>query len=161
MEPTLNINDRVLVVKDKFYDIDYQVGDIIVFYNPNYVYEKNTYQEFYESLQVWNINQKQLSIDTAFIKRIVGLEGDIIQIDKNGNLLNNGKIIEINNMYLESFGKEAFYTVPKNTVFVIGDNIRNSIDSRVYGSVNFNQIIGKAIYKIFPLNEIKIINDWK
>ena len=76
MEPTLNINDRVLVVKDKFLHLNYQIGDVVVFYNPDYVYEKNTLQEFYDSLQVWNFNSQQLTIDTAFIKRVVVFEGD-------------------------------------------------------------------------------------
>ena len=87
MEPTLNIDDRVIVLKDKFININYEIGDVIVFYNPNYVYIKNTFQEFYDSLQVWNYKNEQLTIDTAFIKRVIGIEGDIIQINKNGQIL--------------------------------------------------------------------------
>ena len=47
------------------------------------------------------------------------------------------------------------------SIFVLGDNRSNSIDSRIYGSVNINQIIGRAEYKIYPINEISNINDWK
>jgi len=159
MEPTLNIDDRILVVKDKFLNVDYKIGDVIVFYNPNYVYKKSTYQEFYDSIQVWNINNEQLTIDTAFIKRVIGLEGDTIQIRKDGQILNNGEVVLIDNVIGDNTYEESFYLVEKNTVFVVGDNRKNSIDSRMYGPINKDQIIGLALYKIFPFNEIKKIND--
>ena len=46
MEPTLNINDRVLVIKDKFLNLNYKIGDVIVFYNPDYVYQKAHLKNF-------------------------------------------------------------------------------------------------------------------
>ena len=158
MEPTLNINDRVLVVKDKFLNINYKIGDVVVFYNPNYVYQKNTLQEFYDSLQVWNFNNQQLTIDTAFIKRVVGFEGDEIQI-KNGDIYNNGTLIKFLNISKNNTKEDVTYIVPNNSIFVIGDNRSNSIDSRIYGAVNINQIIGRAEYKIYPIIEINRIND--
>ena len=161
MEPTLNIDDRVIVLKDKFININYEIGDVIVFYNPNYVYKKNTFQEFYDSLQVWNYKNEQLTIDTAFIKRVIGLEGDIIEINRNGQILNNGIILEIENVIEENIYEDSFYVVEKNTIFVIGDNRINSIDSRNYGAINKDQIIGIAVYKIFPFSEVQKINDWK
>ena len=159
MEPTLNINDRVLVIKDKFLKVDYKIGDVIVFYNPNYVYKKSTYQEFYDSLQVWNINNEQLTIDTAFIKRVIGLEGDTIQITKDGQILNNGEIVEIANVIEDNIYEDSIFLVKENTIFVLGDNRKNSIDSRLYGPIDKEQIIGLALYKIYPFNEIKKIND--
>ena len=161
MEPTLNIDDRVIVLKDKFINLNYEIGDVIVFYNPNYVYKKNTFQEFYDSLQVWNYKNEQLTIDTAFIKRVIGLEGDIIEINRNGQILNNGIILEIENVIEENIYEDSFYVVEKNTIFVIGDNRINSIDSRNYGAINKDQIIGIAVYKIFPFSEVQKINDWK
>ena len=159
MEPTLNIDDRVIVLKDKFININYEIGDVIVFYNPNYVYKKNTFQEFYDSLQVWNYKNEQLTIDTAFIKRVIGLEGDIIQINKNGQILNNGIILEIDNVIEENIYEDSEFVVEENTIFVIGDNRKNSIDSRIYGAINKDQIIGKAFYKIYPFSDVQKIND--
>ena len=161
MEPTLNIDDRVIVLKDKFINLNYEIGDVIVFYNPNYVYKKNTFQEFYDSLQVWNYKNEQLTIDTAFIKRVIGLEGDIIEINRNGQILNNGIILEIDNVIEENIYEDSIYVIEKNTIFVIGDNRINSIDSRNYGAINKDQIIGIAAYKIFPFSEVQKINDWK
>ena len=161
MEPTLNIDDRVIVLKDKFININYEIGDVIVFYNPNYVYKKNTFQEFYDSLQVWNYKNEQLTIDTAFIKRVIGIEGDIIQINKNGQILNNGIILEIDNVIEKNIYEDSEFVVEENTIFVIGDNRKNSIDSRVYGAINKDQIIGIAVYKIYPFSDVQKINDWK
>ena len=161
MEPTLNIDDRVIVLKDKFININYEIGDVIVFYNPNYVYKKNTFQEFYDSLQVWNYKNEQLTIDTAFIKRVIGLEGDIIEINRNGKILNNGIILEIDNVIEENIYEDSEFVVEENTIFVIGDNRKNSIDSRVYGAINKDQIIGIAVYKIYPFSDVQKINDWK
>ena len=159
MEPTLNIDDRVIVLKDKFININYEIGDVIVFYNPNYVYKKNTFKEFYDSLQVWNYKNEQLTIDTAFIKRVIGIEGDIIQINKNGQILNNGIILEIDNVIEENIYEDSEFVVEENTIFVIGDNRKNSIDSRIYGAINKDQIIGKAFYKIYPFSDVQKIND--
>jgi len=159
MEPTLNINDRVLVVKDKYINMNYAVGDVIVFYNPNYVYNKNTYQEFYDSLKVWNLNEQQLAIDTAFIKRVIGIEDDVVKITSDGKIYNNGELVNIDNVSGERTTQEGTYIVAKNTVFVLGDNIENSIDSRIYGSISRDQVVGKAVYKIYPFKEFDSIND--
>ena len=113
MEPTLNINDRVLVVKDKYINMNYAVGDVIVFYNPNYVYNKNTYQEFYDSLKVWNLNEQQLAIDTAFIKRVIGIEDDVVKITSDGKIYNNGELVNIDNVSGERTTQEGTYIVPK------------------------------------------------
>ena len=159
MEPTLNVNDRVLVVKDKYINMNYAVGDVIVFYNPNYVYNKNTYQEFYDSLKVWNLNEQQLAIDTAFIKRVIGIEDDVVKITSDGKIYNNGELVNIDNVSGERTIQEGTYIVAKNTLFVLGDNIENSIDSRIYGSINLDQVVGKAVYKIYPFKEFDSIND--
>ncbi len=159
MEPTLNINDRVLVVKDKYINMNYAVGDVIVFYNPNYVYNKNTYQEFYDSLKVWNLNEQQLAIDTAFIKRVIGIEDDVVKITSDGKIYNNGELVNIDNVSGERTTQEGTYIVAKNTLFVLGDNIENSIDSRIYGSISRDQVVGKAVYKIYPFKEFDSIND--
>ena len=158
MEPNLNISDRVLVIKDHFINTKYNLGDVVVFYNPNFIYTKNVYQEYLDALQVWNLNNK-LSMDTAFVKRIIGLPGDTIIINKSGEVFNNGIKLNFNNVVSGNESELINYTVPQNYYFLLGDNRNNSIDSRIYGSVNKKQIIGKAVYKIYPLNEISKIND--
>ncbi len=159
MEPNLNISDRVLVIKNHFINTEYNLGDLVVFYNPNFIYTKSLYQEYLDALQVWKINNNKLSMDTAFVKRIIGLPGDTILINKNGEVFNNDIKLNFNNVVSGNESELINYTVPENSYFLLGDNRNNSIDSRIYGSVNKKQIIGKVVYKIYPLNEISKIND--
>ena len=98
-------------------------------------------------------------MDTAFVKRIIGLPGDTIIINKSGEVFNNDIKLNFNNVVSGNESELINYTVPENYYFLLGDNRNNSIDSRIYGSVNKKQIIGKAVYKIYPLNEISKIND--
>ena len=159
MQPNLNISDRVLVIKDHFINTEYNLGDVVIFYNPNFIYTKNVHQEYLDALQIWNINNNKLSMDTAFVKRIIGLPGDTILINKSGEVFNNDIKLNFNNVVSGNESELINYTVPENSYYLLGDNRNNSIDSRIYGSVNKKQIIGKAVYKIYPLNEISKIND--
>jgi len=89
----------------------------------------------------------------VFIKRIVGLPGDTIEI-KHNKLIRNGKVIK------ESYIKEKMYTsdmkiaIPKEEVFVMGDNRNHSMDSRIIGTVNYKkEVIGKAVMRVKPFDQ--------
>ena len=155
MEPNLNISDRVLVIKDHFINTEYNLGDVVIFYNPNFIYTKNVYQEYLDALQVWNLNNK-LSMDTAFVKRIIGLPGDTILINKSGEVFNNGIKLNFNNVVSGNESELINYTVPENYYFLLGDNRNNSIDSRIYGSVNKKQIIVVLPTLACPITKLKL-----
>ena len=92
----------------------------------------------------------------AFVKRLVGMEGDTIEV-KDGYLYRNGEKIEepfIRDGYMESDFKKI--TVPKGHVFVVGDNRNNSSDSRnaAVGPISENDIVGKAVFVMLPINSI-------
>lgn len=98
------------------------------------------------------------------IKRVIGVPGDVIDII-DGRICLNGEILDESN-YLEEegvtfpFSKSPIkfpYTVPDGYYFVLGDNRRNSSDSRVFGPVSREDIIAKAGYRIFPIHSIGII----
>lgn len=97
-----------------------------------------------------------------FIKRVIGIAGDKVQI-KNGKVYINGnKVSEpylSNNTITESgpFIENNVYTVPKGYVFVLGDNRGNSTDSRFFGPVNIKDIKGHAIIRVYPLNKMRIL----
>ena len=81
-----------------------------------------------------------------WIKRVIGLPGDLIEI-KEGKLYRNGKNVE--ELYiLEPMKREnpRRYTVPEGTVFVMGDNRNISVDSREIGVVPIDHILGKVIF---------------
>lgn len=88
-------------------------------------------------------------------KRIIGLEGDVIEIDKEGTVYVNGG--ELDEPYLKgkSLGEcniEFPYTVPDDSYFVLGDNRRVSIDSRntAVGCVSEEQVVGRLLFCVLP-----------
>lgn len=124
MNPSMNDGDKVLVTK---IDRNFLIGDIIVF-----KMEGQTY-----------------------IKRIQAVHNQRIQFFKDGKYLTiDGKKIDncckdYNYSINKIFDHEII--VPKNTFFVLGDNLTDSIDSREYGLITENQIIGKVIFKYWPI----------
>lgn len=98
----------------------------------------------------------------VFVKRIIATEGDVIMI-KNGNVYLNGDMLE--ETYLNSnmttsegtFLKEGeSYTVPGGCVFVMGDNRRNSLDSRNIGPVEYGRINGHVIFRLLPMKSMRV-----
>jgi signal peptidase I len=142
MNPTLQDKDRMVVTK---------IGepkrfDIVVFHAPD---------------------------GTDYIKRVIGLPGDSIEY-KNDILYINGKAY--NEPYLEKYKKtliggtltDSFTlketavgsdTVPKDCLFVMGDNRRKSKDSRYIGAIPMKKVIGTTNVVFYPLKEIKIVNN--
>ena len=160
MEPTLEINDRVLVLKDALTPINIESGDIVIFYNPEIPYSQDFLEEYYQALQVWNLNTSDSILNTAIIKRVVGVGGDVVNIEKDGKVFVNGKQFIVLNIEESSYFQNQTYTVPENEFFVLGDNRINSQDSRYIGTVPTRNIIGKASYVIFPFDNYKKLNDW-
>ncbi|MBQ8591513.1 MAG: signal peptidase I [Lachnospiraceae bacterium] len=137
MENTLYDNDQLIVDKISYRFKDPQRFDIIVF--------PFQYQE-----------------DVFYIKRIIGMPGETVQIDESGVVWINGEILE------ESYGKEVIksagraateITLGDDEYFVLGDNRNNSSDSRdpSVGNIKRDQIIGRAWVRILPINKAGIL----
>lgn len=91
------------------------------------------------------------------IKRVIGLAGDTIRIDEEtGDVFLNGKKLQENYVHsptaTETMKEEV--TVPENQVFVMGDNrgTGQSLDSRTFGCIEESSLVGKAVFRLFPLN---------
>ena len=161
MEPTLKINDRVLVIKDTIVPLDIDSGDIIVFYNTDKEYSENLLNEYLTGLQIWNIGNINNQKNPAIIKRVVGVGGDTVEILENGEVfVNDDKFIILNINEGVNFKRETFL-IPENEIFVLGDNRPNSQDSRYIGTIPVNNIIGKATYLIYPIDNFKKLDDWR
>ena len=159
MEPTLQVDDRVLVLKNTFVETDVSTGDVIVFYSPQTDIKEDYIDEFLESIQIWKLTNDETYLNTALIKRVVGNSGDEVTIKESGEVYVNGNRFTVLNINEGRFFKEQTYIVPKGEIFVLGDNRLNSQDSRYIGTIPYKNIIGKAIYVVFPLNNFTNLND--
>lgn len=134
MEPTLENNDYLIVKSESLLGKPPEYGDLIVF----------------KSKVVSKEGHSRL------LKRVIGLPGDTIEI-KDGSVFRNGVLL--NEEYLKEAGTPGNvekFTVEENRVFVLGDNRANSLDSRNrnLGTVSYEDIIGTAEFRLFPLNKI-------
>ena len=159
MEPTLKIDDRVLVLKNSIIQFEINSGDIVVFHNINSVYSDSILQQYLEELQIWKINDIDSQLNAALIKRVIGVGGDVVEIFENGEVfVNNEKFTILNINEGVNFKKETF-VIPDNEIFVLGDNRLNSQDSRYIGTIPIGNIIGKAKYLIYPFENFKKLDD--
>ncbi|UXH46423.1 signal peptidase I [Rossellomorea vietnamensis] len=90
------------------------------------------------------------------IKRVIGMPGDEVQV-KNDVLYVNGK--KYKETYLNEHSTEDLkVTVPEGKLYVMGDNRRESNDSRLYGFISKEAVIGEVKLKYSPLNQLSIFN---
>ena len=159
MEPTLKTDDRVLVLKDSIVQFDISSGDIVVFHNINSDYSESILQQYFDELQIWKINDVNSQENAALIKRVVGVGGDVVEIFENGEVFVNSSKFYIPNINEGANFKNETFVIPDNEIFVLGDNRPNSQDSRYIGTIPISNIIGKAIYLIYPFENFKKLDD--
>lgn len=137
MENTLSNGDNLIVDKITYRFREPQRFDIIVF---PFEYEEDTY----------------------YIKRIIGLPGETVRIDEEGNIYINEELLD------ESYGRAVIaepgragdgITLGEDEYFVLGDNRNDSVDSRteVVGNIKRDNIIGRAWIRIWPLDKFGIL----
>ena len=157
----MQVDDRVLVLKNTFFETDISTVDIVVFYSPQTEFKEDYFDEFLESIQIWKLTNDDTYLNTALIKRVVGNSGDEVTIKESGEVYVNGNKFTVLNVSEGRYFKEQTYIVPKSEIFVLGDNRINSQDSRYIGTIPYKNIVGKAIYVIFPLDNFTNLNDWR
>ena len=98
------------------------------------------------------------SPDHYFVKRIIGIPGDVVAIE-NGCLVVNGQPIDEPYIAERMWGQLPPTEVPADAYFVLGDNRNNSKDSRSadVGFVPQDLIVGRAIWRYWPLNKMSIL----
>lgn len=143
MEPTLVVNNRVVVYKLGYRLHDVNRGDVVVFDNPG----------------------QGPGIDDL-IKRVVALEGETFEI-RDGSVYIDGTRLEepyltdgewtLPKAPIPGCANEAdslYCEVPEGTVIVLGDSREDSRDSRFFGPVDVDDIVGRAFMKIWPPNDM-------
>ena len=135
MENTIMTGDRVFGNRLAYIFGEPKRFDIIIFRYPD--------------------DEKQL-----FIKRIIGLPGETVEIH-DGQIFIDGSKTPLKDVTTKEFMQGSFgpYTVPDNCYFVMGDNRNNSKDSRYWEHtfVTDDEIVGKAFLRYWPLNKIKFL----
>jgi len=102
-----------------------------------------------------------LNPSQKFIKRVIGLPGETVEI-KSGHIFINGKILKEDYLKNISTFPETKITLGNDEYFVLGDNRPSSLDSRIFGPVKRDLIVGRAIFKVFswkilPLPAFEVI----
>ncbi|MDQ2087540.1 signal peptidase I [Herbivorax sp. ANBcel31] len=146
MENTLSNNDRLIIEKISARFGKIEAGDIVTLDDP----------EGDDGIRFKN---------SPLIKRVIGVEGDLVEI-KEGKVFVNGEILEENynirgdKTFLED-DEHASVKVPEGYVYVIGDNrmLGQSTDSRNFGVIKTDYIGGKAILRFFPFSRISLLKD--
>lgn len=107
-----------------------------------------------------------MDAEKDFIKRVVGTQGDSVEV-KDGSIYLNGSLLD-ESAYLKPTVKTyggayleegRIVTIPEGEFFVLGDNRMSSSDSREWGFVKKEAIIGKSIFVYWPLNETRLIKN--
>lgn len=134
MNPTLYENDLIIVNKFIFKLREPKRGEVVIF-KPPYG-------------------------DKDYIKRVIGLPGETIEIKDGFVYINGEKLIE---PYIKNStpGDLPPLEIPEGKIFVMGDNRNNSLDSREFGPIDLEKLDGRADIIFWPLKHIKNLNNVK
>jgi signal peptidase I len=131
METTLFENDRILVNKVSYRLHDVNRGDVVVFRRPD----------------------DQPGEIRDLIKRVIGLPGETVEGRDSTIYINEQLLVE---PYLDGnrFGDFGPITVPEDELFMMGDNRDQSLDSRRFGTIGEERIIGRAFFLFWPVDRV-------
>jgi signal peptidase I len=145
MQRTLEEDQYVLVDKLTPRFDAYNRGDIVVFEPP---------EEWGES-------------NTPFIKRVIGEPGDTVEIRDDGLVYVNDQVLDEPYLYADELGgppdpttaplEQSSWTVPQGDLFLMGDHRANSADSRTFGPVPIDRVVGRAWLRYWPIDKLGIL----
>ena len=156
MEPTFIENDRVVVYKLGLIFNEPEKGDIIILNRA--IEEKGIIKNMInESKDIYGNIKSRFTGEIEknnLIKRVIGIEGDIITI-RNGNLYINNELQKEEYIKGSTPAKSSLdypIEVPQGKVFVLGDNREFSLDSRDFGLIDSHQVKGKVVFRVWAFN---------
>lgn len=130
MLPTLEPGEFLLVNRVAYKIGEPKIGDIVIFHAPGVD-------------------------DMDYIKRLIGRSGDVVRIEDGNVFVNDQPLYE---PYIaQAPNYTGTWVVPEGQVFVLGDNRNNSSDSHLWGFIPEEDIVGKAVFVYWPLNQISFL----
>jgi signal peptidase I len=142
MYPTFDVGDRLIAEKLTYrFSRPPAPGDVVIFH------------------PVEGVGSKDLFGDNVFIKRVVAVEGDTVEVH-DGTLYVNGQPRTEPFIYQRPAYTLGKLVVPPGDVFCLGDNRNNSYDSHVWGPLPRENILGRAVFKYWPLTKIGPLQDY-
>ncbi len=153
MEPTLQTGDCVVLDRVTYHVREPERGEVIAFrFNPNSPDSLTKGTNFVaramdlmgEILHVTHENAEY------YVKRVIGLPGDHVEIRSGYIFINGEPLDEQYNVIRDA--TDATFDVPERSVLVLGDNRPDSFDSRFWGFVPYDSIVGRAVAIYWPLS---------
>ena len=138
MEPTFQNNEYIITDKISYRFGKPNRGDVVIFKAP-------------------------VNPDVDYIKRIIGLPGETVMVQSgriyiDGKMLNEPYLEDLTPIFPGGFIKEGVVvSIPENHYFVMGDNRPHSSDSREFGPIEKKLIIGRAVFRYWPINNLGLI----
>ena len=173
MFPTLKQNERLILNRlTRTFDKAPERGDIVTFEAPSKMEYSTDEIDYDNPVAVYNHKIEGIFSKfsyyviefskVSYIKRVIGLPGDHVEI-KDGKVYLNGELLEENYLdnNVETTSLEGLFTdviVPEGTVFVMGDNRSHSADSRRFGCIPMDKLEGTVSFRIWPLNKLGKVN---
>jgi len=155
MVHTLEVGDRVLVSRMSYRLHEPHRGDIVVFTSPFQTEGSGDDRSIPSKVihtVLESVGLRQPSTED-FIKRVIALPGETVE-GKNGNILIDGRQLVEPYLAEDPVGDFPAKTIPKDHVWVMGDNRNRSSDSRVFGPISESKIVGRSILRIWPVNRL-------
>jgi signal peptidase I len=164
MVPTLKVGQRILVNRVELHFSSLHIGDIVVFHPPANTQDcadpsQGQPDAGPHAAQACDVPQRVAS-STTFVKRVVGLPGDHLQII-DGHVIRNGRR-EKDSYIVPCDGDSdcnfpATIVVPRGDYYMMGDNRPDSEDSRFWGPVRRSWVIGTAFFIYWPPDRIGVL----
>lgn len=111
---------------------------------------------------VFNCLEEGSSTPVHYIKRVIGLPGETVQIAE-GKIYIDGELLEdsygyyLDEKIMEGYDFSEPVLIGEDEYFVLGDNRNDSLDSRKIGCINRKDIIGKAVFRLYPFQKIGVV----